>query len=150
MNQLLRERLDQANQLYLDLLAQLTPELLASRLSDLPSNTIGGQLWCVLGARESFPRAARARSWQGFDCSLAKEQMVDAAAVRDTLVRSATEVNEWVAGIAADDQEALRYALALLEHETMHHGQLIRYMYGIGIDRPASWQQLYALDGHGA
>ena len=40
----------------------------------------------------------------------------------------------------------LQRALALLEHETQHHGQLIRYLYGLGIPRPESWQRQYALD----
>jgi uncharacterized damage-inducible protein DinB len=34
----------------------------------------------------------------------------------------------------------------LLEHEVQHHGQLIRYLYGLGIERPESWKQRYALD----
>lgn len=34
----------------------------------------------------------------------------------------------------------------LLEHEAQHHGQLIRYLYGLGIERPPSWKERYALD----
>lgn len=146
---LLRSRLDQAQCLYNDLVDELTPELLASRLGDLPSNTIGQQLWCVIGARESFPDAARAGAWQGFDCSLKQEQLADAVAVRDSLTRSAAEVDSWVRDVEISDEESLRYVLALLEHETMHQGQLLRYMYALEIARPRRWQELYALDGHG-
>lgn len=146
MNELLRRRLERANTLYLDFLDTIPPEHLASRLADLPSDTIGHQLWCVLGARESFPKAARAGEWQGFSSPVERDGSSDAATVRGALVQTAAGVDEWVAGIDAGDEDSLRYVLALLEHETMHQGQLIRYLYGLGIDRPHSWQQQYALD----
>ena len=146
MNQLLRRRLELANTLYLDFVDTVTSENLGSHLADLPSDTVGHQLWCVLGARESFPRAARAGDWQGFSSPVTKEQTTDAAALRAAFVQTASDVDEWVTGIAADDDDSLRYVLALLEHETQHQGQLIRYLYGLGIERPQSWQRQYALD----
>ncbi|HMO54634.1 MAG TPA: hypothetical protein PJ994_09030 [Tepidiformaceae bacterium] len=66
----LARRLERTNQLYLDLAQVLDPALLASRLGELPSNTIGAQLWCVVGARQSYARAARQGSWQGFSSPL--------------------------------------------------------------------------------
>jgi hypothetical protein len=39
-----------------------------------------------------------------------------------------------------------RLVLDLLEHEAQHHGQLIRYLYGLGLQIPASWKERYALD----
>ena len=146
MNQLLRRRLELANTLYLDFVDTVTPEQLGSHLADLPSDTVGHQLWCVLGARESFPRAARAGDWQGFSSPVTKEQTTDAAALRAAFVQTAADIDDWVAGVAADDEDSLRYVIALLEHETQHHGQLIRYLYGLGIERPHSWQRQYALD----
>ncbi|MCP2637114.1 hypothetical protein K0817_011150 [Microbacterium sp. HD4P20] len=146
MNDLLRRRLDRANTLYLDFVDTVTSEQLGSHLADLPSDTVGHQLWCVLGARESFPRAARAGDWQGFSSPVTHEQTTDAAALRAAFVQTASDVDEWVAGVATDDEDSLRYVIALLEHETQHHGQLIRYLYGLGIERPDSWQQQYALD----
>ncbi|WP_306232617.1 DinB family protein [Agrococcus beijingensis] len=146
VNDLLAERFARADRLYADLVDALTPEQLGSRLADLPSSTIGGQLWCVLGARESYPNAARAGSWQGFTSPLTDEQMTDASAVRAAFAQTAADVDGWLADLESDDD--LRYALALLEHETQHHGQLIRYLYGLGIDRPESWQRQYALDEH--
>lgn len=146
MNDLLRRRLARANTLYLDFLDTAPPEHLGSRLADLPSDTIGHQLWCVLGARVSFPRAARAGHWQGFTSPVTAEQTTDAAAVRAAFVQTAADVDEWVEGIEAGDEDSLRYVIALLEHETMHQGQLVRYLYGLGIDRPHTWQQQYSLD----
>jgi len=146
VNQLLRRRLELANTLYLDFVDTVTSENLGSHLADLPSDTVGHQLWCVLGARESFPRAARAGDWQGFTSPVTKEQTTDVASLRAAFVQTAADVDEWVMGIAADDDDSLRYVLALLEHETQHQGQLIRYLYGLGIERPQSWQRQYALD----
>ncbi|MDW4572295.1 hypothetical protein R8Z57_05820 [Microbacterium sp. M3] len=146
MNHLLQRRFERSNTLYLDLLDTVPPEHLGSHLRDLPSDTVGHQLWCVLGARESYPRAARAGEWQGFTSPVTAEESTDAAALRAAFSTTAAEVDAWVASIDAGDEDSLRYALALLEHETQHHGQLIRYLYGLGIDRPHTWQQQYALD----
>ena len=136
MNHLLQRRLERANTLYLDFLDTIPPEHLGSHLRDLPSDTIGHQLWCVLGARESFPKAARAGEWQGFTSPVSREGTSDAAALRAAFVQTAGDVDEWVAGIDAGDEDSLRYVLALLEHETQHQGQLIRYLYGLGYRPP--------------
>lgn len=146
MNALLQRRLERANTLYLDFLDTIPPEHLRSHLRDLPSDTIGHQLWCVLGARESFPKAARAGEWQGFTSPVSRDGTTDAATLRAAFVQTAVDVDKWVTGIDAADEDSLRYVLALLEHETQHQGQLIRYLYGLGIARPHTWQQQYALD----
>jgi hypothetical protein len=146
VNHLLQRRLERANTLYLDFLDTIPAEHLGSHLRDLPSDTIGHQLWCVLGARESYPKAARAGEWQGFTSPVTRDGTTDAAALRAAFLQTGADVDEWVAGIDPGDEDSLRYVLALLEHETQHQGQLIRYLYGLGIDRPHSWQQQYALD----
>ena len=143
---ILRTRFDRSNVLYLDLVAALGADQLGSRLADLPSDTIGHQLWCVLGARESYPRAARAGSWQGFSSPVTNDQVTDASSLRSALESTHAEVTAWVDGLAEDDEGGITYALALLEHETQHHGQLIRYLYGLGIPCPDSWRSQYALD----
>ena len=56
--------------LYAELAATLTREQLGSHLSNVRSNTVGEQLWCVVGARESYSRGIRAGKWAGFACSL--------------------------------------------------------------------------------
>jgi hypothetical protein len=143
---LLRRRFERANLLYTDLVAALNPEQLGSRLGDLPSSTIGQQLWCVLGARESYPRAARAGEWQGFTSPVEGEGLTAPDVVGAALTATSADVAAWLDELADDDEQGLTYALALLEHETQHHGQLIRYLYGLRIPRPASWQRQYALD----
>lgn len=140
----LGRRFARANVLWLDLVDTLSAEQLGARLPGIPSNPLGEQLWCVLGARESYPRAARAGSWQGFTSPVTHEQTVDAAALRAALESTAADVTQWLDAVESDGD--WQYALALLEHETQHHGQLIRYLYGLGIARPESWQEQYALD----
>ena len=146
MNAVLRRRLARANTLYVDLVDTVTPAHLGSRLADLPSDTVGHQLWCVLGTRESFPAAARAGQWQGFTSPVEGEQLTDPAALRAALESTAADVDAWVEGLSGDDEQSFAYALALLEHETQHHGQLIRYLYALDIPRPATWREQYALD----
>ena len=146
MNAVVRRRLTRANTLYVDLAGTLTSEQLGSRLADLPSDTLGHQLWCVLGARESFPRAARAGRWQGFTSPVSGDELTDPHALRAAFESTAGDVDAWVAEIDADDEQSFAYALALLEHETQHHGQLIRYLFGLDIPRPQTWQEQYALD----
>jgi hypothetical protein len=43
-----------------------------------------------------------------------------------------------------DVREAL--LIDLLEHEAQHQGQLIRYLYGLGITVPTSWKNRYNLN----
>jgi uncharacterized damage-inducible protein DinB len=143
---LLQRRFARANTLYLDLVEVMTPERLSAGLPGLPSDTVGHQLWCVLGARESYPRAARAGEWRGFTSPVTSEQLTDSAALISALEATNAHVTAWLGELDDGDEDSLTYALALLEHETQHHGQLIRYLYGLGIPRPESWQRQYALD----
>ena len=47
--------------------------------------------------------------------------------------------------VDADDDDRLRFVLRLLEHESAHQGQLIRYLYGLQLPIPAGWKDRYAL-----
>lgn len=136
-------RLERAFALYRDFADSLNDSSLGEKLPGLPSNTIGLQLWCVVGARESYARAIRAGSWAGFACSLAspmeKERVVEA------LVRSADEVRTVLGGIDGFSQPQQGLILDLLEHEAAHQGQLIRYLYGLRLAIPESWRARYAL-----
>jgi hypothetical protein len=138
-------RLERTDRLYRDLVATLTPELLRSELGGLPSNAIGGQLWCVVGARESYARAARAGSWQGFTCQLTAAQVADPGAILQALESTRLDVVAVAREVAKDDSPAGEFLFDLLEHEAQHHGQLIRYLYALGIERPDSWKERYAL-----
>ncbi|QTV80952.1 hypothetical protein [Microbacterium sp. NIBRBAC000506063] len=142
---LLRERHAAANELYLDLIGTLTPEVLRSRLPRVRSSPVSNHFWCVVGARESYRRAALAGSWQGFSCSLQGDEDEDPAAVRAALLRTGAEISDWLSAPMPDD-EARRLAVRLLEHETQHHGQLIRYFYALPLPVPDSWVRTYVLE----
>jgi len=140
----IRNSFDRSFGLYRDLLEILDGRLLGSKLPGLPSNTLGAQLWCVVGARESYARAIASGKWAGFSCSL--DDPGDPAKVVEALGRSETAVREALGspGRSSDTQD--RLVLDLLEHEAQHQGQLIRYLYALKMPIPASWKSRYALD----
>jgi hypothetical protein len=121
-----RERLERSFAMYRDLLNELGEGALTSRLGDLRSNTIG------------------ARRWSGFNCSL--DDTTDAARVGEALASSENAVRVALDGMHAADDAPWGLVLDLLEHEAAHHGQLIRYLYGLDLQIPDSWKRKYALD----
>lgn len=130
--------------LYRDLLGSLDAGTLTLGLPGIPSNSIGAQLWCVVGARESYARAIAAGAWAGFTCSL--DEPGDPERVAAALESSAVAVASVLPthGQLTDPQQ--RLVLDLLEHEAQHHGQLIRYLYALRLPIPTSWKDRYALD----
>jgi hypothetical protein len=141
----LTERLTRAIELTDLLAAGLTDEALASRNGDAPSNTVGLQFWCVVGARESYRRAIERGAWDGFSCSL--QDPGSAFSVREALSESGALVRR-VCGSLGDSPGSARESLAfdLLEHEVQHHGQLIRYFYANGLRFPPPFASRYALE----
>lgn len=142
---IIRERFLQSFELYDELARELPEASLALKLPGIASNTIGAQLWCVVGARESFAGAIRSGSWPGFSCSLTAEEARARDAVTAALARSAEQVLAAVDDVDPNDDDRLRFSLGLLEHEAAHHGQLIRYLYGLQLPIPAGWKKRYAL-----
>lgn len=141
MNETLRDQLIRAFALYDELAATLSAEDLARDLPGLPSNSIGQQLWCVVGARESYARAIAAGEWQGFECSMTAEDCGSPDAVAAALKESTARAVEGM----ARSEGTPPFALDLLEHEAMHQGQLIRYLYGLRLEIPAGWKARWAL-----
>lgn len=142
---ILRERFLESFELYDELVSEVPEASLAMKLPGIPSNTLGAQLWCVVGARESFALAIRSGSWSGFACSLTADETREREAVTAALARSAEQVLVAIDDVAPDDDGRLRFVLRLLEHEAAHQGQLIRYLYGLQLRIPARWQERYAL-----
>jgi hypothetical protein len=142
----IRANLERSIRLYDDLVAELPESALAMKLPGVPSNTIGAQLWCVVGARESYARAVDAGAWSGFSCSLTSDGSRDRSAVQAALARSAAAVVAKLAELESYDGARSRFIADLLEHEAAHQGQLIRYLYGLRLPIPDSWRARYALD----
>jgi hypothetical protein len=134
MKQKLKTRLNQAYRLTQELVVQLDESSLLLDLPKLPSNRIAGQLWCVVGARESYAGAIKAGQWQGFSCSL------DAPSRKDSMIEALKASHQLLTEIEFTEltDTQLDLAFALLEHEIQHHGQLIRFVYGNGLTFPKS------------
>jgi hypothetical protein len=141
MASVLKARLTQAFQLTHDLIAHLEEASLNLDLSGLPSNRISAQLWCLVGARESYLRAIASGGWKGFSCSLNAPQIKEDVLAR--LESTQQRLSEWDFSDLTEAQEEL--AFALLEHEVQHHGQLIRFVYGNGLTFPKSWNLRYTV-----
>lgn len=142
----IRERFRESIELYDELATELPEPSLAAKLPGIPSNAIGAQLWCVVGARESFSRAIDAGEWSGFSCSLTADETRETSAVLAALARSGEAVLAVTRDLDPADDDRCRLALQLLEHEAAHHGQLIRYLYGLRLPIPGGWKARYALD----
>lgn len=134
---------DRSFRLYRDLISSLDDSALLSDLPNLPSNTMGLQLWCVVGARESYARAIRSNEWCGFSCSL--ESASQKALVVDALSSSSEQVLNLLNSVDSFTDIQCKLILDLLEHEAAHHGQLIRYLYALKLAIPESWKSRYSL-----
>lgn len=143
---ILTEKLKRTFELYEDFVQQLQEEKLGLDLVGLPSNTIGQQLWCVVGARQSYLKAIAANGWQGFSCSLDWKSTENKAVILEQLEHSKifflAEI-EKLQSLSTTQQSLL---FDLIEHEAQHHGQLIRYLYGRKIAVPITWKKRYNLD----
>jgi hypothetical protein len=140
---LLQERLAKTLALTDALAEGLTVEALKSRNGKARSNTIGGQFWCLVGARESYARAFEAGTWQGFACSLSDTEAPEK--VQAALAASSVLVLEQVAAAGLIDAPRQNLLIDLIEHEAQHHGQLIRYFYANDLAFPPAFAARYAL-----
>ncbi len=139
----MEEKLKRSFKLYHDLIAFLPEASLSNNLPGLPSNELGQQLWCVVGARNSYLKALKAGEWQGFECNLAWEETGSKKSVSIELESTAAALISFLSR-GVDYSENL--LLDLLEHEVQHQGQLIRYLYGLKLGVPGSWKERYNLD----
>lgn len=141
MNQQLKARINQAFKLTHDLVAHLDEASLNLDLPNLPSNRIAGQLWCIVGARESYTKAIEMGGWKGFSCSLATPK------IKKSVLVALEETNKKLNEINFMDLTDIHIDLAfnLLEHEIQHHGQLIRFVYANGLTFPEVWHKRYTV-----
>ncbi|HNV71783.1 MAG TPA: hypothetical protein PKO06_18910 [Candidatus Ozemobacteraceae bacterium] len=135
-------RVQRAFALTHDLVASLSDQDLGKKIGDLPSNTIRQQLWCIVGARESYAKAIDNGGWAGFSCSLTQTDARDA--ILQALKKSELDFVHIVSKSELTGMQ-IEYFLALHEHEIQHHGQLIRYVYANRLDFPQSWNKRYTV-----
>lgn len=143
---LLEERLSKSFAIYEELANHLEHSAFVSKLASLPSNTIGEQLWCVVGARESYMRGIQKGQWDGFRCSLSKEAITRKKDIIEAPINSASTARLILSQITDLTAAQEKLAFDLLEHEVQHQGQLIRYLYGLKLGIPVSLKERYHLD----
>ena len=141
MISILKENIQRAFTSTHDLVTHLEENSLILDLPNLPSNQISGQLWCVVGARESYLKAIEAGEWKGFSCSLRTPD------VKQSVLEALAESNLHLSNISFNDfsEKQIKLAFDLLEHEIQHHGQLIRYVYANRLSFPESWHKRYTV-----
>ena len=141
MSQRLKANLDRAFRLTHDLIMHLDEMFLSLDLPGLPSNRVAGQLWCIIGARESYIKAIEVGGWKGFSCSLTTPR------IKQSVLAALQSTHERLDEIDFTELTGAQIDLAfdLLEHEIQHHGQLIRFVYGNGLTFPTSWQKRYTV-----
>lgn len=139
---ILTTRLERAFNLTTDLIGNITSEDLKLKLKDLPSNTIGEQLWCIIGARESYTNAIINSGWMGFKCSL--NDSFSKELVLEGLQKSSEDCMKYLEGRELTETQ-MAFLMDLFEHEIQHHGQLIRFFYGNKLPFPQSWHNRYTV-----
>lgn len=138
---LLKAKLDQSFKLTHDLVVHLDETSPNLDLPSQPSNRIAGQLWCIVGARQSCTKAIEMGGWKGFSCSLTTPCVKQS--VLAVLEARHKRMNEIDFADLTDAQ--IELAFDLLEHEIQHHGQPIRFVYGNGLTFPDSWNKRYSV-----
>lgn len=144
LEQMLEAHLDESFAMYDELIASLTSDDLRRKLP-VPSNIMGAQLWCVIGARESWARAIEKGAWIGFSCSITSPaDVVRPEVMGPALANSAAAVRE-ASKRAPKDESRTDLKLRLLIHESQHQGQILRYLLGLKVAVPPSWKKRFAL-----
>lgn len=127
----IKERFEVLNQL-----AKSLTEVQFSLKLDAPKyKTVEDHLWCVVGARESYFKALLAGEWQGFNCSLANESVK--SDYERVLQETQDRFDRVLSGVHWSEGTE-KILASLYEHEVMHEGQIIRLIYGLGLEMPKS------------
>lgn len=144
MQRIIIDRLMRNFDLWVELANHLPEDALQAELP-VPSNSIGDQFWCLVGARESYTRAIEEGEWQGFTCSMSRDDISSREGILRGLNESTADFYELASYMNWDDPRT-ELLLDLLEHEVQHMGQLIRYLYGLGYGFPMSWKRRWSLE----
>jgi hypothetical protein len=144
-SKILNGKLERTFGLYDCLLEAIDDQHLQADLKGLPSNTLGSQMWCVIGARQSYLRAILAGGWQGFKCSLAGAETGNRLAVREHMQISARDFLSAMEKMDSMNPAQQSLLFDLIEHEAQHQGQIIRYLYALKIQIPEVWKKRYSL-----
>ncbi|WP_432666537.1 hypothetical protein R9X47_09345 [Wukongibacter baidiensis] len=146
MLRILRGKLEFIFNMYNDLLTCLEEENYEYKLKGLRSNTMGQQLHCVGGARESYYKSILEDEGFRWTCSLDGEKANDKGEVEAYLREYEKNIIDFMNSSEklSDNQASL--ILDLLSHEYLHQGQLIRYLYANHLMIPNTWKEFWHLE----
>ena len=137
MRDIVIQHLEDRFQSWLDLAEAVEDATLLENLPAPRYKTLREHFWCVIGGRESYIKAVSAGQWDGFGCSL---DTVDRPEVIAKMKETQASFKSAVQSVTEWTVEREELLTTLLEHETMHEGQVIRLMYGLEKDLPNSWK----------
>ena len=143
MSKQLTKHINVMLRMYEELAKALPPDAYAKKLPNIRSNTVGSQLQCVIGVREMWTTTMETGERPGFHPSLTKEQTSDGEAVKAKLAATAELVRSTFPEELTEEQEDS--TLGLLEHESGHTGQLLRYLFALDVEIPKLWVKYFDL-----
>lgn len=138
----LKKRVLKAFSLTEDFYSHVNDDKLKLKISNVPSNSIGEQAYCIIGARESYLKAFNVGKWSGFECSLVDTNSKSLIIIK--LKETHTNIEVFLRNTSTDQIDS-NLLIDLLEHEIQHHGQLIRIAYANRIEFPESWKVRYTV-----
>lgn len=139
-----------------DLLDQLGPADMEQTLPFPTSQKLGYQFICMLGTQESWLSKLERGEWEGWSCSLwtddgppptigqIRQRMQSTDERMLALLQRGDLLHAFPNGTAP-----LEHYLRLAEHESLHHGQLINFIYALELPIPDSWADNWALSREG-
>ena len=125
-------------------LAKELPAEAFSKKLPVRSNSLGGQYFCIVGTRQWYQGVIATGKWSAWSCSITPQSCKDKATVVKALGKTSRDLLKLVQAIKMNDVR-LDMVLFLIEHESMHLGQLVRYIYGLGYTFPKSVAKKWAL-----
>lgn len=146
MKIVLKEKLEFIFSMYRDLLDTLRSEDYVYRLKGLRSNSIGNQLKCVAGARESYYKSILDNRGFKWICSFDGEMANVKAEIDKYMGAYEKEIISFIDESEEISNNQMSLILDLLSHEYLHQGQLIRYLYANHLPIPKSWKEFWHLE----
>lgn len=133
-----------------DFLNEIKEEDLEKKLPFPKSQSLGYQFWCMVGAQESNLSLISQGKWEGFSCSLDKEDKVTKEVIVSHLGQADKKLMETLEQTDLlqkfeDGNTPLMNYMILVEHESHHQGQIINFIYAHDLPIPKSWEEKWAL-----
>ena len=133
-----------------DFLSEIKEEDLEKTLPFPKSQSLGYQFWCMVGAQESNLSLISKGKWEGFSCSLDKEDKVTKEVIASHMGQADKKLMEILEQTNLlqkfeDGNTPLINYMILVEHESHHQGQIINFIYAHDLPIPKSWEEKWAL-----